>query len=99
MPDCPVCSENQPRTLAQPFRCDGCGTELKIAGSTIVSTFLVVIPFLIAVILAKPWIGRGGVIALGLIGGHLLPWIGFVLFYKLEPTGTALDLERRDESG
>jgi len=81
--------------LARAFRCEGCGTELKIAGSTILAGFLTVIPFLIAAALAKPWIGRGGVIVLALIGGHLLPWAAFVLFYRLEPTGTALDLQAR----
>jgi fatty acid desaturase len=85
--------------LAQPFRCNGCGTELKIAGSTIWTALLLVIPFVIVVTLAKPWIGRGGVIALGIIGGHLLPWIAFHRFYKLEPTGTALDLNAQDRSG
>ena len=99
MPACPVCDVWQPRTLPQSFRCAGCGTELKIADSTIWTAFLLVIPFLVVVVLAKPWIGRGGVIALGVIGGHLLPWIAFYRFYKLEPMGTALDLNGQERRG
>jgi len=93
MPACPVCSAYQPRTLVQPFRCDGCGTELKIAGSTILACVLMVVPLVAGLILAMPWIGRGGVIAIGIVGGNVLPWIGLYLFYRLDATGTALDLE------
>ncbi len=95
MPACPVCNADQPRLLARSFPCKECGTELALAGSTIWAALLTVIPVMVAVVLAKPWIGRGGVIALGLIAGHLLPWVCFVVFYRLEPAGTELNLNDR----
>lgn len=94
MPDCPVCGDYQPRTLVQPFTCDTCGTELKIAGSTLAVVFLTIVPIVIVGILLKPWIGTGGLVAFGIIAANSIPWVSFFLFYRLEPTGTALDLGR-----
>ena len=38
--------------------------------------------------------GHETVIALGLVSGYLLPWLCFVVFYRLEPAGTSLDLNQ-----
>ena len=92
-----MCGSYQPRTIVQPFRCDDCGTDLKIAGSTIAAAILTVVLSFIVLLLAKPWMGRGAVIALGLVSGYLLPWLCFVVFYRLEPTGTSLDLNQSRE--
>ena len=92
MPECPVREGYQPRRLIQAIRCDDCGTELKIAGSTITAGLLTVIPVLVGVFLAKRWIGVEGAVVVGLVGGYLLPWLAFFFFWRLEPTGTSLDL-------
>ena len=88
MANCPICGERQPRIFNAAFDCSRCETELKVAGSTLAWMILAPVVVLVAaLILLKPMIGRGGVIVLGLISGHVLPWICFVLFYKVEPTG------------
>ena len=97
VPECPVCGSYQPRTIAQSFSCDDCGTDLKIAGSTIAAAVLTVVLSFIVLLLAKPWMGRGAVIALGLVSGYLLPWLCFVVFYRLEPTRASLDLNQSRE--
>ncbi len=88
MARCPICDTEQPRIFIGVFDCARCGTELKIAGSTLRAMILIPVLILLpACVLLQPAIGRGGVIALGLVCGHLLPWVIFVLFYRVEPSG------------
>jgi|GEM_PF-2519513 len=88
MARCPVCERDQPRLLGAPFDCGGCGAELKMAGSTVVAMILIPVVVLVpALVLLKPWIGKAGIIITGILGGHLLPWICYVLFYRVEGTG------------
>ena len=92
MARCPTCDEPQPRYFSGSFDCSKCKTELRVAGSTLTAMILVPLVILVpGLILLKPLIGKGGVIALGIIGGHLLPWVCFLLWYRIEPTG-GLDL-------
>ena len=100
MAHCPVCEQFHPFTLTGQFKCDGCQTELKLATSTIVKA--IVVPVLIIVpgaLLLEPVIGKGGIIALGLIVGNTLPLILLKLFYKLEATGTSLQLNEPRQNG
>lgn len=82
-----MCGTRQPRLLSWAFDCDGCGTELKMASATATAMIIVPLLLLIPLVLMKPWIGRAGIVVGGVIGGHLLPWVVFVLFYRVEPTG------------
>lgn len=94
MARCPVCEREQPRLLGAPFDCSGCGTELKMAGSTAVAMILIPLVVLVpGLLLLKPWIGKVGIILGGIFGAHLLPWICYVLFYQVEGTGH-LDLSQ-----
>lgn len=58
---------------------------------------LAAVPLVIALLLLKPWIGRGGVIVFGIIGSQNLPWVAFYLFFSLEPTGTSFNLGGPDK--
>ena len=72
MGHCTVCEQFHPFTLTSQFKCEGCQTELKLATSTIVKA--IVVPVLIIVpgaLLLEPVIGKGGIIALGLIVGNI----------------------------
>lgn len=91
MPKCPVCEREHTRSLA-PFRCRGCQTELRMAPSTSWAMVLLPLPFIVAALLLMPWIGRAGVVLTTIVVGHLLPWVGYVAFYDLEPASTRLDL-------
>ena len=76
MGHCTLCEQFHPFTLTGQFKCEGCQTEPKLATSTIVKA--IVVPVLIVVpgaLLLEPLIGKGGIIALGLIVGNTLPFI------------------------
>ena len=62
----------------------------------------IVVPVLIIVpgaLLLESVIGKGGIIVLGLIVGNTLPLILLKLLYKLEATGTSLQLNEPRQNG
>ena len=84
MAHCPVCEHYHPFALTGLITCDGCQTELEIAKSTIAAA--IVIPMFVIVpgaLLLEPLIGKGGIIALGLVVGQLLPLLMLKIFSSL----------------